>query len=131
MSEAAVTLLPVSIPPRHLEIGRIGEAAALAQYRRAGFRVVARNWRCPLGEIDLVVRKDSLLVFCEVKSRRGSGLGGPYEAVHWKKQRKLRMLAEAFLAAKGDASSDVRFDVASVIVDGRGESSVFVFESAF
>jgi putative endonuclease len=121
----------VSVPPQHFEVGRVGEAAALAHYRRAGYRVLAQNWRCPIGEIDLIVTKSSLLVFCEVKSRRGFGLGGPYEAVHWKKRRKLRMLAQAFLASMGDAPSAIRFDVASVTVDARGKPSVFVFESAF
>lgn len=93
--------------------------------------MVARNWRCRLGEIDLVVAKGSVLVFCEVKCRTGLGLGGPYEAVHWKKQRKLRMLAEAFLSASGEPAPTVRFDVASVALDGRGNPSVFVFEDAF
>lgn len=93
--------------------------------------MVARNWRCPLGEIDLVLAKGPTLVFCEVKSRRGLGLGGPYEAVNWKKQRKLRSLAEAFLAGRRQPAGAVRFDVASVTVDARGNPSVFVFESAF
>lgn len=121
----------MSVPPSHLEVGRAGEVAALKHYRRAGYRVVARNWRCALGEIDLVVAKGSLLVFCEVKSRRGVGLGGPYEAVNWRKQRKLRTLAEAFLAASQEAAAAVRFDVASVSLDARGHPSVFVFEGAF
>lgn len=125
------TLWSMGDPPPHLLVGRIGEAAALAHYRRAGYRVVARNWRCRLGEIDLVLAKGSLLVFCEVKSRRGADLGGPYEAVHWRKQRKLRALAEAFLASSGEPAPAVRFDVASVTLDVRGNPSIFVFEEAF
>lgn len=119
------------MPPSHLEVGRAGEAAALAHYRRAGYRVVARNWRCRFGEIDLIVAKGPMLVFCEVKSRTGAGFGGPFEAVHWKKQRKLRLLAEAFLVASDEAAPTVRFDVASVTLDARGTASIFVFESAF
>jgi len=128
---AGVTLGSVSIPPSRLDVGRAGEVAALASYRRAGYRLVARNWRCALGEIDLVVAKDSTLVFCEVKCRRGVALGGPYEAVTRKKQRKLRMLADAFLAATGGGVQGVRFDVASVTLNVRGDASVFVFEDAF
>ena len=128
---AGVTLGFVNIPPSRLDVGTAGEAAALAHYRRAGYRVVARNWRCALGEIDLVVAKDSTLVFCEVKCRRGLALGGPYEAVTWKKQRKLRVLANAFLAATRRGVPGVRFDVASVTLDVRGDASVFVFEDAF
>jgi putative endonuclease len=93
--------------------------------------MIARNWRCPLGEIDLVFTKGPLVVFCEVKARTGSALGGPFESVNWKKQRKLRMLAEAFLAASGLLPEAVRFDVASVTIGASGTPSIFVFESAF
>lgn len=121
----------MSVPLSRLETGRIGEAAALGHYRLSGYRLVARNWICPLGEIDLVLAKGSTLVFCEVKCRRGSGLGGPYEAVTWKKQRKLRMLADAFLMSTGRKALGARFDVASVTLDAFGKASVFVFEDAF
>ena len=79
-------------------LGRSGEDAALALYAGRGFRTVARNWRCSLGEIDLVVERRGLLVFCEVKARSGSRFGGGHDAVTWTKQRKLRQLAEAFMA---------------------------------
>ncbi len=92
---------------------------------------MARNWRCGLGELDLVVAKGSLMIFCEVKARRGLRFGGPHEAVTWKKQRKLRILAEAFLAASGHQPSSIRFDVASVLLDPADNATVFVFESAF
>jgi putative endonuclease len=121
----------MSTPPLRTDVGRTGEAAALEYYRQRGYRVVARNWRCQLGELDLVLAKGSLLVFCEVKARRALGLGGPYEAVNWKKQRKLRLLAEAFLGATGQDASGIRFDVASVTLDSFRNPSVFVFEEAF
>ena len=92
---------------------------------------MARNWRCALGELDLVLIRGSTLVFCEVKTRRGSNLGGPFEAVGWQKQRKLQRLAEVFLTSFPDAPIDVRFDVASVSADGRGGLAVHLFESAF
>jgi putative endonuclease len=117
--------------PARVDLGRRGEEAAVARYRASGYRVLARNWRCPLGEIDLVLERGSTLVFCEVKTRRGSAFGGPYEAVGWQKQRKLEQLAEAFLAASPEPARDVRFDVASVSVDRSGRLSVHLFESAF
>jgi putative endonuclease len=113
-----------------LDLGRTGEAAALAAYETRGYQLVARNWRCRLGEIDLVVRRGDLLVFCEVKARRGGRFGAPFEAVHVSKQRKLRNLAEVFLTSVGGPVSEVRFDVASVTVVG-GRSRVHVFEDAF
>jgi putative endonuclease len=112
-------------------LGAQGELAALAHYRRSGYRLVARNWRCPLGELDLVLARGRTVVFCEVKTRRSATLGGPYEAVTWRKQGKLRALANAFLAMHPARWDDVRFDVASVMVDRRGPLSVHVFEAAF
>ena len=113
-----------------MDLGRTGESAALATYEARGYRLVARNWRCRLGEVDLVVRRATLLVFCEVKARRGSRFGAPFEAVHATKQRKLRSLAEVFLGSYGDAVTAVRFDVASVTVRG-GRAHVHLFEDAF
>ena len=114
-----------------MELGRSGEDAALRLYTAAGFRVAARNWRCALGEIDLVLERGALLVFCEVKTRRGDRLGGPFESVTPVKQRKLRQLGEAFLTRWPTGIRDVRFDVASVSVGRDGRPSVHVFESAF
>jgi putative endonuclease len=110
--------------------GRAGEDAAADVYRRRGFRVLARNWRCPIGELDLVLERDRLLVFCEVKTRTGASFGGGYEAVTWSKRRKLRSLAEAFLAAMDRRHREVRFDVASVWLGAR-RADIEVFEDAF
>jgi putative endonuclease len=116
---------------QRLTTGASGEDAAVAAYRRRGFRTVARNWRCRAGELDLVVGRGRLLVICEVKTRRGTAFGGGYEAVTWTKRRKLRQLAELFLATSGLRPADVRFDVASVLVHPTGETDVEIFEDAF
>ena len=112
-------------------LGILGEHAAVEHYRSRGYRLLARNWTCRIGELDLVLARGSTVVFCEVKARSGSAFGGPHEAVTWRKQRKLRALAEAFLAASVFDPDEVRFDVASVTVGTSGRPSVFVFESAF
>ena len=80
----------------------------------AGLRVVARNWRCREGEIDLVAAGPGLLVFCEVKARRGHGYGSPAAAVTPAKQARLRRLAAAYLATVPAAPRSVRFDVVAV-----------------
>lgn len=118
-------------PGRRAAVGRAGEDAALSLYRSAGFRLVARNWRCPAGELDLVVARARLLVFCEVKTRTGTALGGGHEAVTWRKRAKLRQLAELFLATGAVPDGPVRFDVASVHVPRSGPPTVDLFEDAF
>ena len=110
--------------------GPRGEDAAVEAYRRRGYRVVARNWRCRLGELDLVLERRGLLVFSEVKARRPGSYGSGFEAVTWRKRAKLRSLADAFLQATGARPSEIRFDVASVALRGP-RPTVEVFEDAF
>ena len=86
-----------AVMDRRADTGRRGELAAETRYVARGYRVVARNWRCRLGELDLVLARGSALVICEVKTRRGSRYGGGYEAVDVRKRQKLRALAEVFL----------------------------------
>jgi putative endonuclease len=110
--------------------GAWGEDLAARHYRNAGYEVVDRNWRCPIGELDLVARRRDLIVFCEVKARRGAGFGGAVAAVDHAKQRRIRRLAAAWLAAHchdaGSGHWQVRFDV--VAVTG---VAVDVYEGAF
>lgn len=122
------------MPDDRAAIGARGEQAALDLYRRRGFVLVARNWRCSIGEVDLVMRRGDMLVFCEVKTRRGSRHGAGFEAVDPRKRRKLRALAEVFLLTHSATPLAVRFDVASVSA-GRGRPAgparVELFEDAF
>ncbi len=91
-----------------------------------GFEILARNWRCDLGEIDLVCRRGSLVVVGEVKARTSAAFGVPAEAVGPAKRRRLRRLAARFLAEHALTAAAVRFDVVSVLA---GE--VEVIEAAF
>ena len=100
--------------------GARGEAKAAAWYEARGGVVVARNWRCRDGEIDLVVRCDRTLVFCEVKTRRSDAFGLPAEAVTATKRARIRHLAARWLDESGVRPQAVRFDVASVLA-GRVE----------
>lgn len=112
-------------------LGRHGEAAAAEYYRNNGYDVLDTNWRCPLGEIDLVVTRQGTVVFCEVKTRRGRGFGGPAAAVGHDKQRRVRRLAAAWLAShRAQGARPVRFDVAAV-QPVAGEWMIEVIEAAF
>ncbi len=119
-----------SATDRRSERGRIGEDAALRVYERRGFALVARNWRCSFGELDLIIVRRDLLVVCEVKTRSGAAFGGGYEAVTRAKRRKVRSLADAFLQVNAFEHARVRFDVASVWLGARG-ADVEIFEDAF
>jgi putative endonuclease len=109
-------------------LGLRGESVAAAWYEARGFRVVARRWRAGRhGELDLVVRRDGLLVFCEVKARASGAFGSPALAVGPAKQQQVRTLAQLFLHRHPqDGVADHRFDVAAVIAD-----DVEVIEAAF
>jgi putative endonuclease len=121
------------VTKERLTTGSVGEDATAHHYRRRGYRVVVRNWRCSIGEIDLVLTRGDTLVFCEVKTRRGSRFGGGFEAVTARKRQKLRSLAQTFLVVHGVDPRAIRFDVASVVVGpGRPASTqVQVFHDAF
>jgi putative endonuclease len=102
------------VPHAHLARGRWGEDRAASWYRDHGYRVVARNWRCPTGEIDLIVARDRLVVICEVKARRTAAYGPAASAVHRQKQQRLRRLAAEWLRTTGTRGVDVRFDVVAI-----------------
>jgi putative endonuclease len=112
-------------------VGDAGEDAVARWYERAGFRIVARNWRVREGEIDVIARRGDVLVFCEVKTRRGDAYGEPFEAVTVRKQVRIRGLATRWLGVSGEHAEVLRFDVASVRPDGRGDWVVDLIEDAF
>lgn len=113
------------------EVGVAGEDAVARWYDELGYLVLARNWRVRAGEIDLIARLGTTLVFCEVKTRRGDAFGTPAEAVTFRKQSRLRRLAVQWLGENDERADTLRFDVASVKPDGRGSWVVDVLEAAF
>ena len=93
---------------------------------RHGYEIIARNWRCPTGELDVVARRGDVLVFCEVKARASAGFDGPAAAVDHRKQRKVRAVAAAWLTAHRPGAVEIRFDVAAVT-----GGHIVVIEAAF
>lgn len=96
------------------ELGRRGEMLAAEFLQRSGMRVVERNWRCPIGEIDIVATEGNELAFVEVKTRSSVAFGHPFEAITAVKLARLRRLAGAWCEAH-DARSSIRIDAVSVI----------------
>jgi putative endonuclease len=112
-------------------VGAYGERVACAHLVEQGMVVLDRNWRCRAGEIDLIVRDGSDLVFVEVKTRRGDRFGTPAEAVGATKVRRLRRLAAQWLAQAGLPPHTVRFDVVSVLPQPSGAARVEHVRGAF
>lgn len=106
--------------------GRWGEDLAARHYRRLGYRILDRNWTSPSGELDLVVERDGLIVFSEVKARRSDRYGPAAAAVGPEKQRRIRRLATEWLAVNRPVRVGLRFDV--VAVTG---AHIELIESAF
>ena len=113
------------------DLGAHGERIAAAYLTDSGLRVLDRNWRCRDGELDIVAREGDALVFCEVKTRRGVGYGHPVEAVTPVKQRRLRVLAQRWLAAHDENAPDLRFDVVGVLVRPARPALVTHLRAAF
>jgi putative endonuclease len=105
-------------PRRHL--GRLGEDLAVEHLERLGYEIVARNHRTRFGELDVVARAADVLVFCEVKTRRGNGR--PWDALHELKQGQVRRMARAYLSDVQDRprTRALRFDAIGVVIDGQG-----------
>lgn len=96
------------------KIGAYGEQIAVEHLKRVGFEILARNWRCDLGEIDIVALDGDTVVVCEVKTRSGFGFGSGLDAVTSAKLTRLRRLAVRWLHESGRHGAPVRIDVVAV-----------------
>jgi putative endonuclease len=116
-------------------VGRHGEQLAARHLEAAGLQILARNWRCRTGELDIVARDGSVLVFAEVKTRSSLAYGVPAEAVSRTKAARIRQLAMQWIDAQREQDvalswSALRFDVVSV-VRGSGGFEVTHLAGAF
>ena len=116
--ETSDGLRPIRGAGRGHALGRAGEAAAEDYLRQLGYTVIARNYRCRSGEVDLVATDDTTLVFVEVKTRSGKTFGSPLEAVDARKQRRLAAAAQHFLVTQRCGGRLARFDVIGVLWRG-------------
>jgi putative endonuclease len=101
-------------------LGRYGEELAVEHLRRQGLTIVARNWRCGSGELDVVAREGATLVVCEVKTRSSRAYGDPLEAVSPRKMRRLRALALRWLDEQQVHVPEIRFDVIGIVQPPEG-----------
>ncbi len=112
-------------------LGRQGEELAARELARRGYEIVARNWRCQAGEVDIVARHDGAWVFVEVRTRRGRDFGTPEESLTPAKQARMVAVAECYLAAHEIDDVAWRLDLVAVEMDRAGRLlRVEVLESA-
>jgi putative endonuclease len=94
--------------------GKEGEKIAAAYLKKNGYRIMEINFRCPIGEIDIVAKEKDDLVFVEVKTRKSIELGYPEQAVGMRKQKKMSQLALWYMQKRKIADTNARFDVVAI-----------------
>jgi putative endonuclease len=102
-------------------LGQRGEDYAAQYLLDRGHALCARNWRCPVGEIDLVTQKDGQLIFVEVRTRRGDRLGTPEESITPAKRARLIAAAQTYLDEHDQLERDWRIDVVAIDIGAHGE----------
>lgn len=104
------------MPSPRARIGRSAEIVAAAELGKRGYRIVASNYRCRAGEIDLIAQERDSLVFIEVRCKRTNEYGTPAESITASKMRKIITTAEHYLNENGIADAACRFDVVEVVM---------------
>ena len=110
--------------------GARGEERASEFLRERGYRILERNYRCPLGELDIIARDGRVIVFVEVKTRSSHRFGSPQEAIGPRKKRRMTAIALFYLKGQGWLGEPARFDVAAVNL-GDGDETVTLYKNAF
>jgi len=111
-------------------LGKEGELIAENYLKKKGYKLVERNYRCPVGEMDLIALDRKVVVFIEVKTRSDHRFGNPLESVHWHKQQKMSKTALFFLSQHRLHQREARFDVIGISLEGR-EPVVEHIQNAF
>lgn len=100
-------------------LGKDGEGLAVKYLKSNGFKILNKNFRCAIGEIDIVAKEKDTIVFIEVKTRKSDDFTEPFESIGKRKQNKIRNLAEYYLQEKDCSDCEIRFDVLSIVSDGQ------------
>ena len=102
---------------KRLQFGREGESAAIAFLKKEGYRILEKNFRSKLGEIDVIAEQAGVIVFIEVKARSDHEFGHPFDALTPTKQKKIIQTTQSFLVQKRIPDKPVRFDVVALILN--------------
>lgn len=110
----------MSLTRERISLGRTGEEYAAHYLQKRGFRIVERNFRCKLGELDIVARDGPCLVFTEVRTVAGNAFGSPQESITDKKKKKLRQVALFYVKFRNVGDIPLRFDVVAITANASG-----------
>ena len=113
-----------------LDLGQLGEKLALKKIRNLGYKCIEKNYRCHLGEIDLIAKDGDCLVFIEIKTRKGRPTVYAKEAVDQRKKRQISKVALAYMKANNCLDTKSRFDVIAINIRGEKEE-IEVISNAF
>ena len=103
------------------KLGAWGEGVAATHLKAHDYEIVAQNWRCRIGEIDIIAKKGETVAFIEVKTRKGRSAGSPEESITPRKAQKLIQTALTWIGENGDDDLDWRIDLMAVELDTKGK----------
>lgn len=115
---------------KRIELGKFGEVLALKKIKLLGYKNIIRNYRCPLGEVDLIAKDGDTLAFIEIKTRKGKSIGYAKEAVNARKRRQLSKVALAYMKSNDCWETKARFDVVAINIE-RDKPQIEVIKNAF
>lgn len=111
-------------------VGKFGEDVVCRHLKKNGYKILERNFRTRLGEIDIIAVKKGHTAFVEVKTRNTDEFGAPAESVGARKQKTIILTAQEYIAQNGNANTDCSFDVAEVYIN-EGKPTIRYIENAF
>ncbi|MFZ7104541.1 MAG: YraN family protein [Peptococcaceae bacterium] len=113
------------------ELGELGEQLAARKLKSLGYKILKVNYRCPLGEIDIIAKEQNVIVFVEVRTKSKTNFGLPQATVNHQKQGKIRKVAQQFLIMNNLEQANCRFDVVGIVWPGGAEPVVEIIKDAF
>lgn len=113
-----------------LTLGKLGEDLAFKKIKKMGYKCIARNYKCPLGEIDIIAKQKGYLVFLEIKTRKGRNTDQAKEAVTQRKKRQISKAALAYMKENDCCDVKSRFDVVAVSIN-QEKTEIEVIQDAF
>jgi len=116
---------------QRIQLGQSGEEEATAFLKRQGYKILQRNFRSKLGEIDIIAKDGATLCFVEVRTRTSEWHGHPFESITPRKKQKLIKTALTYLKLNGLTDTDARFDVVAVIPQEQGGFDIEIIKNAF